>query len=98
MLILLSFGFLIILHTSSPYNPNPLPHEGMEQNKTGDPDHFYSCENAQYSTGDYSFFVLFKNTRMSAEDILRICRQKDVDEKTFMHSRLSMEPLYARSD
>ena len=44
------------------------------------------------------FFVLFTNTRMSADDILRIYRQKDGVEKAFMHSKPSMEPLYARSD
>ena len=44
------------------------------------------------------FFVLFTNTRMSAEDVLRIYRQKDVVEKAFMHSKPSMEPLYARSE
>ena len=44
------------------------------------------------------FFVLFTNTRMSAEDILRIYKQKDVVEKAFMHSKPCMEPLYARSE
>jgi transposase len=44
------------------------------------------------------FFVLFTNTRMSAEDILRIYRQKDVVEKAFMHSKPSMEPSYARTE
>ena len=44
------------------------------------------------------FFVLFTNTKMSAEDVLRIYRQKDVVEKAFMHSKPSMEPLYARSE
>ena len=43
------------------------------------------------------YFVLFTNTRMSVEDILRIYRQKDVVEKAFMHSKPSMEPLHARS-
>ena len=44
------------------------------------------------------FFVLFTNTRMSAEDILRIYRQKDVVEKAFMHSKPCTRPLYARSE
>ena len=44
------------------------------------------------------FFVLFTNTRMSAEDILRIYRQKDVVEKAFMHSKQCMQPLHARSE
>jgi transposase len=44
------------------------------------------------------YFVLFTNTRMSVEDILRIYRQKDVVEKAFMHSKPSMEPLYARTE
>ena len=44
------------------------------------------------------YFVLFTNTRMSAVDILRIYRQKDVVEKAFMHSKPCMEPLYARSE
>ena len=41
---------------------------------------------------------MFTNTRMSAEDILRIYRQKDVVEKAFMHSKQCMQPLYARSE
>ncbi|MCL4480307.1 MAG: transposase, partial [Candidatus Thermoplasmatota archaeon] len=45
-----------------------------------------------------SLFVLFTNTRMSAEDILRIYRQKDVVEKAFMHSKQCMQPLHSRSE
>ena len=45
-----------------------------------------------------SFFVLFTNTKMSAEDVLRIYRQKDVVEKAFMHSWPSMEPLHSRCE
>ena len=41
----------------------------------------------QARTNRMGFFVLFTNTRMSAEDILRIYRQKDVVEKAFMHSK-----------
>jgi transposase len=52
----------------------------------------------QARTNRMGFFVLFTNTRMSAEDILRIYRQKDVVEKAFMHSKPSMEPLHARSE
>jgi transposase len=52
----------------------------------------------QARTNRMGFFVLFTNTRMSAEDILRIYRQKDVVEKAFMHSKQCMQPLYARSE
>ena len=52
----------------------------------------------QARTNRMGYFVLFTNTRMSAEDILRIYRQKDVVEKAFMHSKPSMEPLYARTE
>ena len=44
------------------------------------------------------FFVLFTNTRMSVEDILRIYKQKDVVEKAFMHSKQCMQPLHVRSE
>jgi hypothetical protein len=52
----------------------------------------------QARTNRMGFFVLFTNTRMSAVDIFRIYRQKDVVEKAFMHSKPCMEPLYARSE
>ncbi|MCL4480762.1 MAG: hypothetical protein M1113_04685 [Candidatus Thermoplasmatota archaeon] len=52
----------------------------------------------QARTNSMGFFVLFTNTKMSAEDVLRIYRQKDVVEKAFMNSKPSMEPLYARSE
>ena len=52
----------------------------------------------QARTNRMGYFVLFTNTRMSAVDILRIYRQKDVVEKAFMHSKPCMEPLYARSE
>ena len=50
------------------------------------------------SKNKMGFFVLFTNTRMSAEDILRIYRQKNVVEKAFMHSKQCMQPLYVRSE
>ena len=52
----------------------------------------------QARTNRMGFFVLFTNTRMSAEDILRIYRQKDVVEKAFMHSKQCMQPLHARTE
>ena len=52
----------------------------------------------QARTNRMGYFVLFTNTRMSADGILRIYRQKDVVEKAFMHSKPCMEPLYARSE
>ena len=52
----------------------------------------------QARTNRMGYFVLFTNTKMSAEDILRIYRQKDVVEKAFIHSKPSMEPLYARTE
>ena len=52
----------------------------------------------QVRTNRLGNFVLFTNTRMSAEYILRIYGQKDVVEKAFMHSKPYMEPFYARSD
>ena len=51
----------------------------------------------QARTNRMGFFVLFTNTRMSAEDILRIYRQKDVVEKAFMHSKQCIQPLKART-
>ena len=38
----------------------------------------------QARTNRMGYFVLFTSTRMSADDILRIYRQKDVVEKAFM--------------
>ena len=52
----------------------------------------------QARTNRMGFFVLFTNTRMSAEDILRIYRQKDVVEKAFMHSKQCMQPMHARME
>ena len=52
----------------------------------------------QARTNGMGYFVLFTDTRMSADDILRIYRQKDVVEEAFMHSKPSMEPLHARSE
>ena len=52
----------------------------------------------QARTNRMGFFVLFTNSRMSAEDILRIYRQKDVVGKAFMHSKQCMQPLHARSE
>ncbi len=44
------------------------------------------------------FFVLFTNTMIGADEILRIYKGKDVMEKAFMHSRSSMQPVYARTE
>ena len=44
----------------------------------------------QARTNKMGFFVLFTNTRMSAEDILRIYGQSDIVEKAFMHSKQCM--------
>lgn len=51
----------------------------------------------QARTNRMGFFVLFTNTMIGADEILRIYREKDVVEKAFMHSRPSMEPLHART-
>jgi transposase len=52
----------------------------------------------QARTNRMGFFILFTNTMIGADDILRIYREKDVVEKAFMHSRPYMEPLYARTE
>lgn len=52
----------------------------------------------QARTNRMGFFVLFTNTMIGAEEILRIYREKDVVEKVFMHSRPSMQPVYARTE
>ena len=52
----------------------------------------------QARTNRMGFFILFTNTMLGADDILRIYRQKDVVEKAFMHSKPNMEPLYARTE
>ena len=52
-------------------------------------EHYGLKHNAiQARTNRMGFFVLFTNTRMSAEDILRIYRQKDVVEKAFITDRI----------
>ena len=43
------------------------------------------------------YFVLFTNTKMGSEGILRIYRQKYVVEKASMHSKPFMQPLYVRT-
>ena len=52
----------------------------------------------QARTNRMGFFVLFTNTMMGTDDILRIYREKDVVEKAFMHSKAAMEPLYSRTE
>ena len=52
----------------------------------------------QARTNRMGFFVLFTNTMIGADEILRIYREKDVVEKAFMHSRAGMEPLYASTE
>ncbi|QRF76018.1 Transposase [Thermoplasmatales archaeon] len=52
----------------------------------------------QARTNRMGFFILFTNTMIGADEILRIYREKDVVEKAFMHSRPSMQPVYARTE
>lgn len=52
----------------------------------------------QARTNRMGFFILFTNTMIGADKILRIYREKDVVEKAFMHSKAAMEPLYARTE
>ena len=52
----------------------------------------------QSHTSRMGFSVLFTNTMISEEDILRMYRGKDVVEKAFMRSKSVMEPLYAHTE
>lgn len=52
----------------------------------------------QARTNRMGFFILFTNTGLGANDILRIYRSKDAVEKAFMHSKPGMESLYARTE
>jgi len=52
----------------------------------------------QSHTSRMGFFVLFTNTKIGAEEILRIYREKDVVEKAFMRSKSVIEPLYAHTE
>ena len=52
----------------------------------------------QARTNRMGLFILFINTILCANDVLKIYRQKDVVEKAFMHSKQDIEPLYARME
>jgi len=46
---------------------------------------------------DFGYFSIsvYTKTRIGGEDIMKICRKKDVVEKVFMGSKSLMESLYA---
>ena len=58
--------------------------------------HWLKHNEVQGETNRMGYFVLFTDTKMSAEDILRKYGQKNVVGKAFMYSIPCMQPLYAR--
>ena len=50
----------------------------------------------QRRTNRFGFIVLITNTQLPGEDVLRIYRDKDRDEKTFSHLKPHLEPFFSR--
>ena len=44
------------------------------------------------------YTILFPNTRLRAEEALRIYREKDTVEKAFSHLKPHLEPFFSRSE
>jgi transposase len=44
------------------------------------------------------FTILFTNTRLQQDEVLRIYREKDIVEKAFSHLKPHLEPFFSRSE
>ena len=65
------------------------------------PDNFtYSLKHKaiQRRTNRMGYTILFTNTRLKAEEVLRIYREKDTVEKAFSHLKPHLEPFFSRSE
>ena len=52
----------------------------------------------QRRTNRMGYTILFTNTRLQADEVLRVYREKDTVEKAFSHIKLHLEPFYSRSE
>ena len=52
----------------------------------------------QRKTNRMGYTILFTNTRLKAEEALRIYREKDTVEKAFSHLKPHLEPFFSRSE
>ena len=52
----------------------------------------------QRKNNRFGYTMLFSNTMIGSEDVLRIYKEKDVVEKGFACVKLHLEPLFSRSD
>ena len=44
------------------------------------------------------YTILFTNTRLQQDEVLRIYREKDIVEKAFSHLKPHLEPFFSRSE
>ena len=52
----------------------------------------------QRKTNRMGYTILFTNTRLSAEEVFRIYREKEIVEKTFSHLKPHLEPFFSSSE
>ncbi len=52
----------------------------------------------QRRTNKFGYSILFTNSSIRAQDILRIYREKDTVEKAFSHLKPHLEPFFSRSE
>ena len=52
----------------------------------------------QRRTNRMGFTILFTNTRLQQDEVLRIYREKDIVEKAFSHLKPHLEPFFSRSE
>ena len=52
----------------------------------------------QRRTNGFGYTILFTNTRIAAQDILRMYRDKDRVEKAFSHLKPHLEPFFSRTE
>ncbi|MGC8662939.1 MAG: hypothetical protein ACP5TX_00840 [Thermoplasmata archaeon] len=52
----------------------------------------------QRRTNRMGYTILFTNTRLKANEVLRIYREKDAVEKAFSHIKPHLEPFFSRTE
>ena len=73
----------------------------VEMSYGNGPDNFtYSLKHKaiQRRTNKMGYTILFTNTRLKVEEVLRIYREKDTVEKAFSHLKPHLEPFFSRSE
>ena len=73
----------------------------VEMSYGNGPDNFtYSLKHKaiQRRTNRMGYTILFTNTRLKAEEVIRIYREKDTVEKAFSHLKPHLEPFFSRSE